>query len=326
LLEVRRTFLVAGMERVFAAPQEESFTTIWGSRSNHPSYGWLRVWCVGGVGGSDALILMSVILNRISWNCAFPGFRFPDERLLSWAWGRPNPRVCVHHQNLLSTLDAMYQRLTSLPALLRWTKPNTFRCRTLTTTPTNATPSEAKSTPWKRVAAADPESSTAKRVSLKAGTGSQFLAAYENELAEISAGALGKSQRALDNAYLALHRYREKNEDNTNNPTAMHEHNELRNIALQKRNELLIHRQCCGFRLNNDALVIQKYPIPKEWTMEQHQPKTIKKTVAQLKETTTRSSTRSKNSQPPSNYICNICMTPGHWREHCTFGSPSNDV
>ena len=56
LLEVRRTFLVAGMERVFAAPQEESFTTIWGSRSNHPSYGWLRVWCVGGVGGSDALM------------------------------------------------------------------------------------------------------------------------------------------------------------------------------------------------------------------------------------------------------------------------------
>ena len=47
LLEVRRTFLVAGMERVFAAPQEESFTTIWGSRSNHPSYGWLRgVWIV----------------------------------------------------------------------------------------------------------------------------------------------------------------------------------------------------------------------------------------------------------------------------------------
>jgi hypothetical protein len=77
LLEVRRTFLVAGMERVFAAPQEESFTTIWGSRSNHPSYGWLRVWCVGGVGGSDALILMSVILNRISWNCASQVSDFP---------------------------------------------------------------------------------------------------------------------------------------------------------------------------------------------------------------------------------------------------------
>ena len=212
--------------------------------------------------------------------------------------------------------------------LLRWTKPNTFRCsqlRTFTTTPSNATPSKAKSTPWERVADAHPESSTAKRVSVKVATGSQFLAAYENELAEISAGALGKSQRALDNAYLALYRYREKNGD-TKNPTAMLEHNELRNIAMQKKQELLIHRQCCGFRLNNDALVIQKYPIPKEWTMEQHQPKTIKKTVAQLKDITTTTSTRSKNSKPPSNYICNICMTPGHWREHCAFESSSNDA
>ena len=39
LLEVRRTFLVAGVERVFAAPQEEAFTSIWGSRSNHSIMG-----------------------------------------------------------------------------------------------------------------------------------------------------------------------------------------------------------------------------------------------------------------------------------------------
>jgi hypothetical protein len=68
LLEVRRTFLVAGMERVFAAPQEESFTTIWGSRSNHPSYGWLRVWCVGGVGGSDALMSGCRSYYNFLWN------------------------------------------------------------------------------------------------------------------------------------------------------------------------------------------------------------------------------------------------------------------
>ena len=72
-------------------------------------------------------------------------------------------------------------------------------------------------------------------------------------------------------------------------------------------------RQCCGFRLNNDELITKKYPIPSQWGL---QPKStlnntpLPKPAATLKRT----------HAPPSNYVCNICMVAGHWRENCTSG------
>ena len=116
------------------------------------------------------------------------------------------------------------------------------------------------STPWSRVSSEitkEPDSKQATRIKESTTvTASGFVAAYEHELAEVSAGALGRSQRALDTAYLALLRYREKNGAESKMTTQINEHNELRSIAFQKKEDLLIRkgllRQMLCSSLSND--------------------------------------------------------------------------
>ena len=186
--------------------------------------------------------------------------------------------------------------------------------------------------PWSRLSneiVANPESKRAKRVAHRITNAGQFMQVLEQELAENSAGALGGSQRKLDVAYKALMRYRERNDND--GARKMKEHNELRKIAFQRREELVIHRQCCGFRLNNDILVTGKYPIPTEWmTLREEgkkhggggggQPIVVPRQLSKMEHYRKQQKEQQGRSQqvPPSNYICNKCMTPGHWRENCT--------
>jgi hypothetical protein len=176
-----------------------------------------------------------------------------------------------------------------------------------------------KSTPWSRISheiVSDPESKKAKRVTRRVQSAGQFIQILEKELTEASAGALGRSQRSLDRSYNALFEYRKNNKND--GQKRMMEHNELRKIALRKREDLLIHRQCCGFRLNNDTLVTKKYPIPLEWTNDSNGEKIkVSCLKSNLKSNKQNPLVERTKHPPPSNYICNRCMQPGHWRENC---------
>ena len=199
--------------------------------------------------------------------------------------------------------------------LLRSWRQLVFR-RKFISPSTIRTLSSNSSTPWSRVSndiATDPKSKKVKRITRKIQSAGTFIQVLEKELAESSAGALGRSQRVFDRAYDAFIQYREKNSKDSENVQCIYEHNELRKIALQKREELFIHRQCCGFRLNNDELIIKGYPIGAVWGIVEapkiKQQPTMKYPNLVVPERA--------QSVPPSNYICNRCMVAGHWREDC---------
>ena len=192
--------------------------------------------------------------------------------------------------------------------------------------------SNSNISPWSRLSSeivSNPTSKRAKRVAHRISSAGQFIQVLELELQDQSAGALGRSQRSLDTVYDSLMQYREKHVNEDKTAQRITEHNELRKLALQKRDDLVIHRQCCGFRLQNDELIIHNYPIPIKWsstsTSNNNNSTCNSNSNRNRKQTPLTSSnygqkqktTLNRSKPPPSNYICNKCMTPGHWREHC---------
>ena len=132
-----------------------------------------------------------------------------------------------------------------------------------------SSPFSSRATPFERVSGkivADPESRLAKKVMSRVTCETSFIQVLDDELRENSAGALGKAQRSLDTAYDAWMEFREahpKHEPGQNERARAH--NELRREALRRRDDLVIQRQACGFRLKNSEIITKAYPIPPAW-------------------------------------------------------------
>ena len=134
--------------------------------------------------------------------------------------------------------------------------------------------------PFERVSGkivADPDSKLARRVNRAITCDTTFIQVLENELRENSAGALGRAQRALDSAYDSWMSYRELNpepkfDELRSSPDRLHmvtvarTHNDLRHEALRRRDDLIIQRQACGFRLKSSEIITKAYPIPPAWS------------------------------------------------------------
>ena len=134
--------------------------------------------------------------------------------------------------------------------------------------------------PFQRVSGkivADPDSKLARRVNRVITCDATFIQVLENELRENSAGALGRAQRSLDSAYDSWIDFREKNEEpkfggklasseRLSMLAVARAHNELRLEALRRREDLIIQRQACGFRLKNSEILTKAYPIPPAWS------------------------------------------------------------
>ena len=125
------------------------------------------------------------------------------------------------------------------------------------------------STPFERVSGkivADPDSKLARKVAKKVVCDASFLQVLEDELRGNSAGALGKAQRALDTAYDAWMEFRTEHPNHVpGNIERSRTHNDLRKEALRRRDDLMIQRQACGFRLKNRDIITQAYPVPPAW-------------------------------------------------------------
>lgn len=120
-------------------------------------------------------------------------------------------------------------------------------------------------TPWKKLAAElienGIESKYMARVSARV-TSEDRLETLEQEIAQEMAGALGRSEDRVNLALAELdllrHRYERASAPERGSAAVLF--NAQRQRAQQRVQELLIHREACGFRRNQ--ILSELYPIP----------------------------------------------------------------
>eukprot|EP00943_MAST-04B_sp_MAST-4B-sp1_P000724 g724.t1 len=89
-----------------------------------------------------------------------------------------------------------------------------------------------------------------------------LMAGLEHELKSEIAQALKGSEDKVNWALLQCDLIEKKNEPTAEN---IKNHEYWRKEADTRRRNLIIHRQACGFRINNYSFVQKLYPIPPKW-------------------------------------------------------------
>lgn len=119
------------------------------------------------------------------------------------------------------------------------------------------------------------ESEYMDRIRGQVQTADSLIAGLEHELMGEIAAALKSSEDKVNWALLQCDLIEQQNEPTKEN---IEKHKFWRKEVDDRRRNLIIHRQACGFRINNYSFVQKLFPIPPKWPSADGKKAPLKKT------------------------------------------------